>query len=65
MTFTRHGHLGMVKNDLGSICIINPFDLIWLAGIIKLSDFCTRKFGFLENFDFSKIKGMSRKIMIS
>ena len=29
------------------ICIINPFDLIWLAGIIKLSDFL------LENDYFS------------
>ena len=56
MTLTKHGHQKLAKNDQKfNICIINPFDLIWLAGIIKLSDFCTRKCRFLENSDFSKI----------
>ena len=56
MTLTKHGHQKLAKNDRKfNICIINPFDLIWLAGIIKLSDFCTRKCRFLENSDFSKI----------
>ena len=48
MTLTRHGHQKLVKNDQEfKICIINPFDLILLAGIIKLSDFL------LENDYFS------------
>ena len=48
MTLTRHGHQKLVKNDQEfKICIINPFDLIWLAGIIKLPDFL------LENDYFS------------
>ena len=62
MTFTRHGHLEMAKNDLGSICIINPFDFIWLAGIIKLFDFYSEK-AYFENKN-SKMNAM-QCIMIS